>query len=252
MSKEFCSQGGRAGFGRIEVDVAKAATDRVKVKVIRSGVARSRSEVLSVQLHKPDRRRLRRDHRFQRASGSACADIAKQEGVDIRSTRHYKVEEEIRAAMSACSKRSRGEDFGKAPYARSSVYRRPVGRRCMVIDGLIVATHARVYRDGFVSWEGNMLVRRFKDMFGSSEGSNAVSVWKTSYDVKVGDQMGICRRGVAAPNCSYATDGTSCRVLRDEFRRLWFELEIASDCGAVTTSGFFGQKNGSCLRHDPR
>jgi translation initiation factor IF-2 len=159
--------------GSVEVlksTLQKLSTDRVKVKVIRSGVgAITESDVLlgsATQAGSSSSAVVIIG--FNVRPEARAADVAKQEGVDIRlHSIIYKVEEEIRAAMIGMLEAIEKEKIlGKA--AVREVFRVPRAGTvagCMVIDGLVRRNaRARVIRDGVVSWEGNIAsLRRFKD-----------------------------------------------------------------------------------------
>jgi translation initiation factor IF-2 len=183
--------------GSVEVlksTLQKLSTDRVKVKVIRSGVgAITESDVLLGSA-------------TQAGSSSSAvvinvrpearaADVAKQESVDIRlHSIIYKVEEEIRAAMIGMLEAIEKEKIlGKA--AVREVFRVPRAGTvagCMVIDGTVRRNaRARLIRDGVVSWEGNIAsLRRFKDDVSEvREGFECGISLENFNDVKVGDQI---------------------------------------------------------------
>ena len=186
--------------GSVEVlksTLQKLSTDQVKVKVIRSGVgAITESDVLLASATQAG------------ASSTAvviigfnvrpetrAADLAKQEGVDIRlHSIIYKVEEEIRAAMIGMLEAVEKEKIlGKADVRE--VFRVPrVGAvaGCMVIDGVIRRNaRARLIRDGVVSWEGGIAsLRRFKDDAAEvREGFECGIGLENFNDIKVGDQI---------------------------------------------------------------
>ena len=137
--------------GSVEVlksTLQKLSTERVKVKVIRSGVgAITESDVLLASRRRPDRRR----HAvviigFNVRPEARAADLAKQESVDIRlHSIIYKVEEEIRAAMIGMLEAIEKEKIlGKADVRE--VFRVPkagVVAGCMVIDGTHSPQRAR-------------------------------------------------------------------------------------------------------------
>lgn len=186
--------------GSVEVlksTLQKLSTDRVKVKVIRSGVgAITESDVLLASA-------------TQAGSSSSAvviigfnvrpevraADLAKQEAVDIRlHSIIYKVEEEIRAAMIGMLEAIEKEKIlGKADVRE--VFRVPkagVIAGSMVVDGLIRRNaRARLIRDGVVSWEGNISsLRRFKDDASEvREGFECGIGLENFNDIKVGDQI---------------------------------------------------------------
>jgi translation initiation factor IF-2 len=186
--------------GSVEVlksTLQKLSTDRVKVKVIRSGVgAITESDVLlgsATQAGSSSSAVVIIG--FNVRPEARAADVAKQEDVDIRlHSIIYKVEEEIRAAMIGMLEAIEKEKIlGKA--AVREVFRVPKAGTvagCMVIDGLIRRNaRARVIRDGVVSWEGNIAsLRRFKDDVSEvREGFECGISLENFNDVKVGDQI---------------------------------------------------------------
>ena len=186
--------------GSVEVlksTLQKLSTDRVKVKVIRSGVgAISESDVLlGTATQDGSSSSAEVIIGFNVRPEARAADIAKQEGVDIRlHSIIYKVEEEIRAAMIGMLEAIEKEKIlGKA--AVREVFRVPRAGTvagCMVIDGLIRRnSRARLIRDGVVGWEGNIgSLRRFKDDVGEvREGFECGISLENFNDVKVGDQI---------------------------------------------------------------
>jgi translation initiation factor IF-2 len=186
--------------GSVEVlksTLQKLSTDRVKVKVIRSGVgAITESDVLlgsATQAGSSSSAVVIIG--FNVRPEARAADVAKQEDVDIRlHSIIYKVEEEIRAAMIGMLEAIEKEKIlGKA--AVREVFRVPRAGTvagCMVIDGLVRRNaRARVIRDGVVSWEGNIAsLRRFKDDVSEvREGFECGISLENFNDVKVGDQI---------------------------------------------------------------
>jgi len=186
--------------GSVEVlksTLQKLSTDRVKVKVIRSGVgAITESDVLlgsATQAGSSSSAVVIIG--FNVRPESRAADVAKQESVDIRlHSIIYKVEEEIRAAMIGMLEAIEKEKIlGKADVRE--VFRVPKAGSvagCMVIDGLIRRNaRARLIRDGVVSWEGNIAsLRRFKDDVSEvREGFECGISLENFNDVKVGDQI---------------------------------------------------------------
>ncbi len=186
--------------GSVEVlksTLQKLSTDRVKVKVIRSGVgAITESDVLLASA-------------TQAGSSSSAvviigfnvrpevraADLAKQEAVDIRlHSIIYKVEEEIRAAMIGMLEAVEKERIlGKADIRE--VFRVPKAGAIagsMVIDGIIRRNaRARLIRDAVVTWEGNIAsLRRFKDDVSEvREGFECGIGLENFNDIKVSDQI---------------------------------------------------------------
>ena len=186
--------------GSVEVlksTLQKLSTDRVKVKVIRSGVgAITESDVLlgsATQAGSSSSAVVIIG--FNVRPEARAADVAKQEEVDIRlHSIIYKVEEEIRAAMIGMLEAIEKEKIlGKA--AVREVFRVPKAGTvagCMVIDGIIRRNaRARLIRDAVVSWEGNIAsLRRFKDDVSEvREGFECGISLENFNDVKVGDQI---------------------------------------------------------------
>ncbi|HEX6043589.1 MAG TPA: translation initiation factor IF-2 [Pyrinomonadaceae bacterium] len=186
--------------GSVEVlksTLQKLSTDRVKVKVIRSGVgAITESDVLlgsATQAGSSSSAVVIIG--FNVRPEARAADVAKQENVDIRlHSIIYKVEEEIRAAMIGMLEAIEKERIlGKA--AVREVFRVPRAGTvagCMVLDGSIRRNaRARLIRDGVVSWEGNIAsLRRFKDDVSEvREGFECGISLENFNDVKVGDQI---------------------------------------------------------------
>jgi translation initiation factor IF-2 len=186
--------------GSVEVlksTLQKLSTDRVKVKVIRSGVgAITESDVLlgsATQAGSSSSAVVIIG--FNVRPEARAADVAKQEGVDIRlHSIIYKVEEEIRAAMIGMLEAIEKEKIiGKADVRE--VFRVPKAGTvagCMVIDGSVRRNaRARLIRDGVVSWEGNIAsLRRFKDDVSEvREGFECGISLENFNDIKVGDQI---------------------------------------------------------------
>jgi len=186
--------------GSVEVlksTLQKLSTDRVKVKVIRSGVgAITESDVLlgsATQAGSSSSAVVIIG--FNVRPEARAADLAKQESVDIRlHSIIYKVEEEIRAAMIGMLEAVEKEKIlGKADVRE--VFRVPKAGTvagCMVIDGLIRRNaRARLIRDGVVSWEGNISsLRRFKDDVSEvREGFECGISLENFNDLKVSDQI---------------------------------------------------------------
>lgn len=186
--------------GSVEVlksTLQKLSTERVKVKVIRSGVgAITESDVLlasATQAGSSSSAVVIIG--FNVRPESRAADLAKQEAVDIRlHSIIYKVEEEIRAAMIGMLEAIEKEKIiGKADVRE--VFRVPRAGTVagsMVVDGSIRRNaRARLIRDGVVSWEGNILsLRRFKDDVSEvREGFECGIGLENFNDIKVGDQI---------------------------------------------------------------
>jgi translation initiation factor IF-2 len=186
--------------GSVEVlksTLQKLSTDRVKVKVIRSGVGTiTESDVLLASATQAGSAvSAVVVIGFNVRPGARAADLAKQESVDIRlHSIIYKVEEEIRAAMIGMLEAIEKEKIiGKADVRE--VFRVPkagVVGGSMVIDGNIRrSARARLIRDGVVSWEGNITsLRRFKDDVSEvREGFECGIGLENFNDLKVGDQI---------------------------------------------------------------
>jgi len=186
--------------GSVEVlksTLQKLSTDRVKVKVIRSGVgAITESDVLlgsATQAGSSSSAVVIIG--FNVRPEARAADVAKQEAVDIRlHSIIYKVEEEIRAAMIGMLEAVEKEKIlGKADVRE--VFRVPKAGTvagCMVIDGTVRRNaRARLIRDAVVSWEGNIgSLRRFKDDVSEvREGFECGISLENFNDIKVGDQI---------------------------------------------------------------
>lgn len=186
--------------GSVEVlksTLQKMSSERVKVKVVRSGVgAITESDVLLASATQAGSASTAVVIiGFNVRPESRTADLAKQEGVDIRlHSIIYKVEEEIKAAMiGMLDKIEREKILGKA--AVREIFRVPkigVVAGCMVIDGIMKRNaRARLIRDSVVSWEGNIIsLRRFKDDASEvREGFECGIGLENFNDIKVGDQI---------------------------------------------------------------
>ena len=159
--------------GSVEVlrsTLEKLSTEKVKVRVIRSGVgAITESDVLLASATQADQNQtavviigfnVRPEHR--------ATDTAKQEDVDIRlHSIIYKVEEEITAAMIGMLDAIERETIlGKAVVQETfKVSKVGTIAGCRVTDGLIRRqAKARIIRDGVVAWTGDILsLKRFKE-----------------------------------------------------------------------------------------
>src|SRR5712671_2214880 len=186
--------------GSVEVlkaTLQKMSSERVKVKVVRSGVgAITESDVLLASATQAGSASTAVVIiGFNVRPESRTGDLAKQEGVDIRlHSIIYKVEEEIKAAMiGMLDKIEREKILGKAEVRE--VFRVPkigVVAGCMVIDGIMKRNaRARVIRDSVVAWEGNIIsLRRFKDDASEvREGFECGIGLENFNDIKVGDQI---------------------------------------------------------------
>ena len=186
--------------GSVEVlksTLQKMSSERVKVKVVRSGVgAITESDVLLASATQAGSASTAVVIiGFNVRPESRAGDLAKQEAVDIRlHSIIYKVEEEIKAAMIGMLEKIEKEKIlGKADVRE--VFKVPkfgTVAGCMVIDGLIKRNaRARLIRDGVVSWEGGIgSLRRFKDDASEvREGFECGIGLENFNDIKVGDQV---------------------------------------------------------------
>ncbi len=186
--------------GSVEVlksTLQKLSTAQVKVKVIRSGVgAITESDVLLASATQAGASQTAVVIiGFNVRPEVRAAELAKQEGVDVRlHSIIYKVEEEIRAAMIGMLEAIEKERIlGKAEVRE--VFRVPkagVVAGCMVIDGTVRRNaRARLIRDSVVAWEGGISsLRRFKDDAAEvREGFECGIGLENFNDIKVGDQI---------------------------------------------------------------
>jgi translation initiation factor IF-2 len=186
--------------GSVEVlksTLEKLSTEKVKVRVIRSGVgAITESDVLLASATQTE------------ASGRAVViigfnvrpetranDLARQEHVDIRlHSIIYKLEEEIRAAMiGMLDKIEQERILGSAEVLQ--VFRVPRAGNvagCRVVDGVIRRNaRARLVRDGVVTWEGDIAsLRRVKeDVNEVRDGYECGIALHNFNDIKEGDRI---------------------------------------------------------------
>jgi translation initiation factor IF-2 len=186
--------------GSVEVlksTLQKMSTERVKVKVVRSGVgAITESDVLLASATQAGSASTAVVIiGFNVRPESRAGDLAKQESVDIRlHSIIYKVEEEIKAAMIGMLEKIEKEKIlGKADVRE--VFKVPkLGAIAgsMVVDGIMKRNaRARLIRDAVVTWEGNISsLRRFKDDASEvREGFECGIGLENFNDVKVGDQI---------------------------------------------------------------
>jgi translation initiation factor IF-2 len=186
--------------GSVEVlksTLQKMSTERVKVKVIRSGVgAITESDVLLASATQAGSASTAVVIiGFNVRPESRTGDLAKQESVDIRlHSIIYKVEEEIKAAMIGMLEKIEKEKIlGKAEVRE--IFRVPkigVVAGCMVLDGIIRRNaRARLIRDSVVTWEGSIVsLRRFKDDASEvREGFECGIGLENFNDIKLRDQI---------------------------------------------------------------
>jgi translation initiation factor IF-2 len=159
--------------GSVEVlraTLEKLSTDKVKVRVIRSGVgAITESDVLLASATQADAAQTAVVIiGFNVRPGARAEEVAKQEEVDIRlHSIIYKVEEEIRAAMIGMLDAIEKEVIlGKALVQETfKVSKIGTIAGCRVTDGVIRRqASARLIRDGVVVWTGDIAsLKRFKE-----------------------------------------------------------------------------------------
>ncbi len=186
--------------GSVEVlraTLEKLSTEKVKVRVIRSGVgAITESDVLLASATQADNTSMavviigfnvRPEHR--------AADVAKQEAVDIRlHSIIYKVEEEITAAMiGMLDAIEREVILGKA-LVQDTFKVSKVGTiaGCRVTDGVIRRqAKARIVRDGVVAWTGDILsLKRFKEDTNEVRQGFECGISLANFnDIKVNDEI---------------------------------------------------------------
>jgi len=186
--------------GSVEVlksTLQKLSTERVKVKVVRSGVgAITESDVLLASATQAGTASTAVVIiGFNVRPEVRAAELAKQEAVDVRlHSIIYKVEEEIRAAMIGMLEAIEKERILGTASVRE-IFRVPragVVAGCMVTSGTVRRNaRARVIRDAVVAWEGGIAsLRRFKeDASEVREGFECGIGLENFNDVKVGDQI---------------------------------------------------------------
>ena len=186
--------------GSVEVlraTLEKLSTEKVKVRVIRSGVgAITESDVLLASATQADE-----DSTavviigFNVRPGARANDIAKQEEVDIRlHSIIYKVEEEIRAAMIGMLDKIEKENILGKAVVQDLFKVSKVGTiaGCRVTDGVIRRqAKARLIRDGVVIWDGDIAsLKRFKEDANEVKNGYECGISLVNYnDLKVGDEI---------------------------------------------------------------
>lgn len=182
--------------GSVEVlkdTLQKLSTDKVKVRVIRSGVgAITESDVLLATASN-DMAHSAVIIGFNVRPELRAEELARLENVDIRlHSIIYKIEEEIRNAMLGMLEATIKEvPLGKAEI-RQLIKIPKIGNIAgvMVIDGIIKRTaKARLVRDGAVIHEGNISsLRRFKDDVSEVKQGFECGIGIEKYsDIKLGD-----------------------------------------------------------------
>ena len=186
--------------GSVEVlrsTLEKLSTEKVKVRVIRSGVgAITESDVLLASATQADQNQtavviigfnVRPEHR--------ATDTAKQEDVDIRlHSIIYKVEEEITAAMIGMLDAIERETILGKALVQETFKVSKVGTiaGCRVSDGLIRRqAKARIIRDGVVVWTGDILsLKRFKEDTNEVRQGFECGISLVNFnDIKVADEI---------------------------------------------------------------
>jgi translation initiation factor IF-2 len=186
--------------GSIEVlraTLEKLSTEKVKVKVIRSGVgAITESDVLLASATQADSAQTAVVIiGFNVRPESRAAEVAKSETVDIRlHSIIYKVEEEIRAAMIGMLDAIEREIILGHALVQEVFKITRVGTiaGCRVLDGVIKRTaRARLIRDAVVAWEGDIeSLKRVKDDASEvREGFECGIGLRNFNDIKVADQI---------------------------------------------------------------
>ncbi len=186
--------------GSIEVlraTLEKLSTEKVKVKVIRSGVgAITESDVLLASATQADSAQTAVVIiGFNVRPESRAAEVAKSETVDIRlHSIIYKVEEEIRAAMIGMLDAIEREVILGHALVQEVFKITRVGTiaGCRVLDGVIKRTaRARLIRDSVVAWEGEIeSLKRVKDDASEvREGFECGIGLRNFNDIKVEDQI---------------------------------------------------------------
>jgi translation initiation factor IF-2 len=186
--------------GSVEVlrgTLEKLSTEKVKVRVIRSGVgAITESDVLLASATQADNTQTAVVIiGFNVRPESRAAEVAKQEDVDIRlHSIIYKIEEEIKAAqIGMLDAIEREVILGKALV--QEVFRiTRVGTiaGCRVTDGVIRRqARARLIRNGVVSWEGDIdSLRRFKEDVSEVRTGFECGIGLVNFnDIKVDDEI---------------------------------------------------------------
>jgi translation initiation factor IF-2 len=188
--------------GSVEVlrnTLEKLSTEKVKVRVIRSGVgAITESDVLLASATQADDRSTAVVIiGFNVRAEAHAAEVAKQESVDIRlHSIIYKLEEEIKAAMiGMLDAIEREAVIGKAIVRETfKVSRVGTIAGCMVSEGVVRRqAKARLIRDGVVLWQGDIAtLRRFKDDVSEVAKGYECGISLVNFnDIKVDDEIEV-------------------------------------------------------------
>lgn len=186
--------------GSVEVlksTLEKLSTEKVKVRVIRSGVgAITESDVLLASATQADQASTAVVIiGFNVRPGKRAVETAKHEDVDIRlHSIIYKVEEEIRAAMIGMLDAIEKETIlGKALVLETfKVSKVGTIAGCRVTDGIIKRqAKARIIRDDVVFWEGDIdSLKRFKDDASEVRQGFECGIGLVNFnDIKVDDEI---------------------------------------------------------------
>ena len=186
--------------GSVEVlraTLEKLSTDKVKVRVIRSGVgAITESDVLLASATQADNTQTAVVIiGFNVRPETRAAEVAKQEEVDIRlHSIIYKIEEEIRAAMIGMLDAIEKENILGKALVQEVFKVTKVGSiaGCRVTDGVIRRqAKARLIRDGVVIWEGDISsLKRFKEDASEVRQGYECGIGLVNFnDIKVEDEI---------------------------------------------------------------
>jgi translation initiation factor IF-2 len=186
--------------GSVEVlrgTLEKLSTEKVKVRVIRSGVgAITESDVLLASATQADNTQTAVVIiGFNVRPESRAAEVAKQEDVDIRlHSIIYKIEEEIKAAqIGMLDAIEREVILGKALVQEVfRITRVGTVAGCRVTDGVIRRqARARLIRDAVVIWEGDIdSLRRFKEDVAEVRTGFECGIGLVNFnDIKVSDEI---------------------------------------------------------------
>ncbi len=186
--------------GSVEVlraTLEKLSTEKVKVRVIRSGVgAITESDVLLASATQADAAQTAVVIiGFNVRPGARAVEVAKQEDVDIRlHSIIYKIEEEITAAMIGMLDAIEKEVIlGKALVQETfKVSKIGMIAGCRVTEGVIRRqASARLIRDGVVIWDGDIAsLKRFKEDTNEVKTGFECGISLVNFnDIKVDDEI---------------------------------------------------------------